>query len=71
MPKATQAAQQPDRFLRRPSVQDISGLSRSQIYRLMQAGQFPKAINIGERAVAWRESEIHQWMQERIAGRAA
>lgn len=71
MPAATTAAPRPDRFLRRPAVQDISGLSRSQIYRLMQAGQFPKAINIGERAVAWRESEINQWMQERIQGRSA
>jgi prophage regulatory protein len=30
-------------------------------------GTFPKQIKIGRRAVAWLETEIDDWMHERIS----
>ncbi|MEH6532217.1 MAG: AlpA family phage regulatory protein [Photobacterium frigidiphilum] len=33
-------------------------LSRSAIYRKMEAGEFPVSVSLGDRAVAWVESEI-------------
>lgn len=59
------------RILRRRDVQDITGLSRSTIYAMMQAGTFPKPIPLGLRAVGWAESEITAWLESRKAERAA
>ena len=32
----------------------------------MSQGQFPKSVSIGGRAVAWLESEVDSWIQERV-----
>lgn len=52
-------------FLRRPEVEARVGLSRSSIYAFMAAGDFPKPIRIGARAVAWRLSDIEDWISSR------
>lgn len=54
-----------DRFLRRPEVESITGLSRSTIYLMISNGEFPKPARIGRRAVAWRESVIQSWIESR------
>ena len=43
------------------------GLSGSSIYRLIQEGKFPSQIILAERSSGWLESEIDQWLEERIA----
>lgn len=55
------------RLIRRKEVQVKTGLGASSIYALMEQGRFPRAIAISERRVAWLESEIDQWICERIA----
>ena len=55
------------RLIRRKEVQDKTGLGASSIYSLMAKGQFPKALNLSERRVAWLESDIDLWVSERIA----
>lgn len=52
------------RLLRRPLVQEMTGLSRSSIYAKMADGSFPRPVQIGARAVAWKESDILNWMQQ-------
>ena len=54
-----------DRFLRRPEVENLTGLSRSTIYLMISNGEFPKPVRIGRRAVAWRESAIQSWIESR------
>ncbi|MGA9667971.1 MAG: AlpA family transcriptional regulator [Terracidiphilus sp.] len=54
------------RFLRLADVRSRVGLSRSQIYRKISTGEFPKAYSLGARAVAWLESEIDGWIESRI-----
>jgi prophage regulatory protein len=54
------------RMLRLPDVLRKTGLSRSQIYRLIAQGVFPSQIQLGERACAWIEAEIDQWLWVRI-----
>jgi prophage regulatory protein len=54
-----------DLLLRRPQVEARTGLSRSSIYRLMEAGAFPRPIRIGLRAVAWRASDLDRWQAAR------
>lgn len=59
------------KFLRLPVVLDRSGLSRSSCYELIAAGQFPKPVKIGARAIAFAESEFEAWAAARLAEREA
>lgn len=60
------------KFLGRlPQVRQKVGFSRSEIYRLISLGRFPRPIPLGERAVAWDMEEVEAWVQERIAARDA
>ena len=54
-----------DRLLRRREVEELVGLSRASIYRLMRSGEFPRPVKVSSTAVRWRESEIHAWIQSR------
>ena len=60
----------PTRFLRLPAVLDRVGYSRPSIYRKMREGTFPLNINMGgtsgRGAVAWLESDIDAYMNDRI-----
>lgn len=53
-------------IIRRKQVERKTGLSRSSIYSYMEAGTFPKPVNLGPRAVGWVEAEIDQWIDDRI-----
>ena len=53
-------------YHRRNAVQNITGLSRSLIYEMMERGDFPRPARIGKQAVAWRESDLAKWQAERI-----
>ena len=44
----------------------ITALSGSTIYRLISQGDFPKQIKLSERSSGWLQSEVEQWLQERI-----
>ena len=54
-----------DRPLARKQVEEITGLSRSSIYRLMTSGEFPRPVRVGPAAVRWRESEVMDWLESR------
>lgn len=56
--------------LRRPDVQNITGLSRSTIYAMMAEGEFPKPIKLGKRAVGWREADVAAWLESRTTDAA-
>lgn len=57
------------RLLRLSEVLHLTALSRSSVYRLMEAGSFPASINLSARSVAWVEEEVHEWIQKRIEER--
>jgi len=52
-----------DRILRLNTVLDRTGLSRSTLYRKVQAGTFPRQVRIAPRCAGWRESAINDWMK--------
>jgi prophage regulatory protein len=57
-------------LLRLPQVLARVGLSRSTVYQRMADGLFPVPVSLGERAVAWKSSEIDKWIKKRTeAGR--
>lgn len=53
----------PDRILRLSSVLDRTGLSRSTLYRKIEAGTFPRQIRIAARCAGWRESAVNEWLR--------
>ncbi len=52
-------------LIKRPEVERITLLSRSAIYAAMDAGEFPRPVRIGRRAVAWRLADIKAWLASR------
>ncbi|KGW20915.1 helix-turn-helix transcriptional regulator [Burkholderia pseudomallei] len=56
------ATVEPQRLLRLVDVSIRTRLSKSEIYRRIKAGTFPCSLKVGTRAVAWRESDIHDWI---------
>lgn len=52
-------------LLRRREVEQMLGLSRSTIYSLMRRGQFPSPVRLSARAVAWRRSDLDDWLAQR------
>jgi prophage regulatory protein len=58
-------------LLKLRDVRDATGLSKTAVYKLQRNGQFPQAVRIGERAVAWPESEVAAWVAARVAERDA
>lgn len=59
------------RFLRLADVVQATGLSRSRIYDLEKKGAFPPRRQLSERAVAWTETEVIDWMNSRPLARSA
>ena len=55
-----------DRFLRIGTVLQLTGLSRSTLYRKVQQGTFPRQIKLSERCAGWRQSSIEAWMRNPI-----
>ena len=62
---------QPRKLIRIKSVIELTGLSKSYIYALVNKGLFPKSIQLvpGGTSVAWVESEINEWIDSRIQER--
>ncbi|MDG1781968.1 MAG: AlpA family phage regulatory protein [Porticoccaceae bacterium] len=59
----------PERLLRWPEVQARVGFCKSYCYVLQHKGLFPKSIKLteGGRAVGYLESEIDEFISNRIA----
>jgi len=60
-------AEIPPALIRLDTVMARTGLSRSTLYAYMREGRFPQPVAISERCVAWIESEISDWIADRIA----
>ena len=56
-----------DRLLRLPEVEAATGLKKSSVYLLMKRGEFPRCVQLTARCVAWPESRVLQFVQDRIS----
>jgi len=54
-----------DPIIKLPEVATLTGLSRSSIYRLAAAGEFPQPLKLGPRSSGWRSSSIAEWLDSR------
>jgi len=59
------------KLLRLFQVVNKTGLSRAMIYKMMKLDEFPMNVHISLRSVAWVDSEIEEWMANRIEMRDA
>ncbi len=60
-----------DRLLRLSDVETVTALKKTTIYLLMKRGEFPRCVQVTPKAVAWAESAVLQWVQDRIAAASA
>ena len=54
------------RLIRLPEVLRKTGLSRSRLYA---DETFPRRVPLGARGVAWVETEVDEWIRERVESR--
>jgi len=54
-----------ERILRLPEVTARAGLGRSSLYEEIAAGRFPRQLQLTQRSVGWRESEVDAWIASR------
>ena len=52
------------RIIRRTEVLFMTGLATSTIYAKMQAGEFPRPIKLGRRAVGWKSQDVELWITQ-------
>ena len=51
------------KLIRLSSVIDLTGLSKSSIYKQIQERTFPAQVHIGTRSVAWLQSDVENWIR--------
>lgn len=54
-------------IFKQPQVSNLTGLTKSSIYRLIADGKFPKQRKLSEggRATGWFSDEIQNWIDSR------
>lgn len=57
------------KILRLKAVIEVTGLSRSLIYKLIALGTFPQSVSLTGRAVGWPAHEVDAWISARIEER--
>lgn len=55
-----------EQLLRKQTVQKmVANMSNSTLYYLIKKGSFPRPVKLGVRSVAWKKSEIIEWINSR------
>ena len=59
-----------ERLLPPAVVMDRTSLSRTTLWRLVRAGQFPKPAQVSPGRVAWAEGAIQGWITSKLEAAA-
>ncbi|GAB5449908.1 MAG: hypothetical protein Hals2KO_02360 [Halioglobus sp.] len=54
-----------DRIVKLADCEEISGLSSSEIYRLMSKGLFPRNVQLAGKSRGWKMSDLQHWIRSR------
>lgn len=57
--------QRGERLMAMAEVVALIGVSKATLYHWIRIGNFPPAIRLSERRVAWRESDVMGWIDSR------
>ncbi len=67
MPKKNEVTAAQEVLDRLPALQARINASKTSIYGWMKAGDFPQPVKLGPRAVAWRRSDVDEWISSRTS----
>ena len=68
-PQRTQAPTLPDTgFLRQPQVLAFVPISKSTLWRRVQARTFPAPLKLSPRVTVWRAEDVRQWIAQQVPG---
>lgn len=54
-----------------PEVLNLTRLSRSKLYQLLESDDFPRPLKLGERKNGWTDRQSEKWIAEREAAAEA
>ncbi|WP_413284191.1 AlpA family transcriptional regulator [Vibrio sp. MA40-2] len=54
------------RLMRLKEVIQVTGISRSSLYKYLNEGQFPPPVSLGARSIAWVDHEIQAWITTKM-----
>jgi len=57
------------RLIKLAEVMNQTALGRSSVYKYMKEGLFPKPVTQIGKSVAWVESEVQEWILDKIGQR--
>ena len=57
------------RLLSKRQLRELVLYSPQHIARLEKAGKFPKRVQIGPNRVGWLETEVQEWIQQKLTDR--
>ncbi|MBI1912930.1 MAG: AlpA family phage regulatory protein [Deltaproteobacteria bacterium] len=58
------------KIIRKKELLNMLGLSDPTVWRMENAGKFPKRLRLGGNSCGWLLSEIDDWIASRAAARA-
>jgi prophage regulatory protein len=58
-----------DRFLRRPEVEQIVGVSGTMLYKMIRLGKFPKPMKLLGKTSRWSLREVSEWQKQAMEAR--
>ncbi|MEY0768172.1 AlpA family transcriptional regulator [Providencia huaxiensis] len=56
-----------ENLIRLPEVMRRTGYAKAWLYVLIARNEFPKPVKIGTRSIAFVESEVDEWVANKIA----
>jgi len=59
-------AKQAFEYWREPQVLQVTGLRRSSMRAMVQAGSFPPPLKLSERSSGWVSLLVQEWQRQRI-----
>ena len=60
-----------DRLIRLPEVESLTGRKKSTLYLMISQNRLVRPVRLTARHVAWPETAVLQWVQDRIAAASA
>lgn len=54
-----------EKIIRSKEVQNLTGLSRTTLWRMERRGEFPDRVPLSAGSVGWRISEVEDWIRTR------
>jgi len=55
----------PTKIYRLSDLVDVTGLSRTTLWRLEREGSFPRHIKLSSRAIGWTRADVEAWFASR------